>query len=777
MSGIVEGYNYDIFISYRPKDNKGDKWVSNFVEALKAELEATFKEDVSVYFDENPHDRLQETHHVEKSLEDKLKCLIFIPVLSQTYCDPGSYAWQYEFLPFLGMVKNDPYGKDIKLRSGNVASRILPIRIHDIEPEDVKLFEKETGTVLRAMDFVFRTSSGVNRPLRVNEEHPQDNLNKTYYNDQINKTAHAIKEIILGIKAGQVREGREHNQTRVLPGESVNEDRKSLFAKHTSRGKYKLLAPLAISALIIIAGILLYPIIFKKDKFEAIRDTDGRISIAVMPFENLTGDTTLNWFQRGISSLIINGLAGSSELALRDDQTMFEAMESMHEVFTAGISPSRARKVAEKVNAETYISGSFQGTGGRYRILSKLVDTKTGDIVYTNQVEGDLKSSEYLALTDSLCNKLKDYLEIRSLEQKADNDFREVYPNSAEAYRYFIEGVNLILTSDYESAVVSLKRALEIDSTFTFAKFYIAFAYSFWGSSGSWDQSVLWTQKAYEGRERLPAKYQNWLGMWHACYYGKSQQDILRYCDLLEKSGIESRLLWLDIGLTYSNFSDLYDKAVEAFEKVEEISLERGSDWKYDRYYRAYCEALLLADKPESAIRISQKGLQIKPNDPWLIAYQGSSNVMLGDTLAAGNNISELRSYLSGNNYSKSFEELAVAYLYLSGKDTITAEKYSRKAYDLEPENTARIYNLSRILIRSGININEGLELAMKGLERAPDDLDLLWMKGLALHKLGKHEEALLILKEVFEKWTGYSNDLENDLKEAEQAVARQKNN
>lgn len=294
MSGIIEGYNYDIFISYRQKDNKGDRWVSNFVEALKAELEATFKEDISVYFDENPHDRLQETYNVEKSLEDKLKCLIFIPVLSQTYCDPGSYAWQNEFLPFLRMVENDPLGKDIRLRSGNVASRILPIRIHDLEPEDVKLFEKETGSVLRAMDFVFRTSSGVNRPLKMNEEHPQDNLNKTYYNDQINKAALAIKEIILGIKVEQVTDREEHNQTRYMPGESTDEVRRSIFARHTSRGKNKLIASLVLGVLIIIAGILLYPKIFKRDKFKEIRDPDGRVSLAVMPFENLTGDTTLN---------------------------------------------------------------------------------------------------------------------------------------------------------------------------------------------------------------------------------------------------------------------------------------------------------------------------------------------------------------------------------------------------------------------------------------------------------------------------------------------------
>jgi len=56
MSSIIPGYEYDIFISYRQKDNKYDGWVTEFVNHLKDELEATFKEDISIYFDENPHD-------------------------------------------------------------------------------------------------------------------------------------------------------------------------------------------------------------------------------------------------------------------------------------------------------------------------------------------------------------------------------------------------------------------------------------------------------------------------------------------------------------------------------------------------------------------------------------------------------------------------------------------------------------------------------------------------------------------------------------------------
>lgn len=32
MSSIIEGYNYDIFISYHNKDNKGDAWAMEFIE-------------------------------------------------------------------------------------------------------------------------------------------------------------------------------------------------------------------------------------------------------------------------------------------------------------------------------------------------------------------------------------------------------------------------------------------------------------------------------------------------------------------------------------------------------------------------------------------------------------------------------------------------------------------------------------------------------------------------------------------------------------------------
>jgi len=194
MPSIVPGYEYDIFISYRHKDNKGERWVSDFVEALRTELESTFKEEVSVYFDENPNDGLLESYHVNKSLEGKLKCLIFIPVISQTYCDLKSFAWLHEFCAFNKLASNDRFGIDIKLLNGNVASRILPVKINVIDADDQHLIEKEIGGVLRSIDFIYK-SAGVNRPLKRDDTRSENN-NHFSYRDQVNKLANAIKEII-----------------------------------------------------------------------------------------------------------------------------------------------------------------------------------------------------------------------------------------------------------------------------------------------------------------------------------------------------------------------------------------------------------------------------------------------------------------------------------------------------------------------------------------------------------------------------------------------------
>jgi eukaryotic-like serine/threonine-protein kinase len=202
MASILEGYSYDIFISYRQKDNKYDGWVTEFVDNLQRELESAFKEEISVYFDINPHNGLLETHDVSASLEEKLKCLVFIPILSRTYCDPRSYAWDHEFRAFAERVSKDKFGFKIALPGGNIATRVLPVRINDLNTTDTKLCESILGGVLRPVDFIYR-SAGVNRPLRSKDDEIIKSPTQILYRDQINKVSLAVMDIIESIKSSE----------------------------------------------------------------------------------------------------------------------------------------------------------------------------------------------------------------------------------------------------------------------------------------------------------------------------------------------------------------------------------------------------------------------------------------------------------------------------------------------------------------------------------------------------------------------------------------------
>ncbi len=252
MPSILPDYEYDIFISYRHNDNRSG-WVTEFVKALEEELAATIKESLSIYFDKNPHDGLQQHHEVDESLKEKLKSLMLIPIVSQTYCDPKSFAWAHELIPFIQQANGDSLGLKTKVSGGNIASRVLPIRIHDLDNSDKRLFEEATGSVMRPIDFVYK-ESGVNRPLRPTDDR-NTNQEQIDYRNQVNKVANAIKEIISGVQKKPVNSRLLETNIATAPeiSSTPNVKKTRTFGLPKIRGAnaYKLLAIIMLVAFVI----------------------------------------------------------------------------------------------------------------------------------------------------------------------------------------------------------------------------------------------------------------------------------------------------------------------------------------------------------------------------------------------------------------------------------------------------------------------------------------------------------------------------------------------
>lgn len=541
MSSLLPGYEYDIFISYRHNDNRSG-WVTEFVKNLQEELATTIKDPVSVYYDSNPHDGLLETHNVNKSLEGKLRCLIFIPILSHTYCDPKSFAWNNEFLVFCKLAKADQLGLDVRLTNKNVASRILPVQIHDLDEKDKRLFVNESGAPIRAIDFIFKTQ-GVNRPLTP-QDNRADNLNRTLYRDQLNKTANAIEQIVQALASPvgyvpapalpKVYSRDPSSQTGIswvwsellrrnvlraaftyvivalllhqllifltpilkLEARIVNLTTwimlvgfpfATLFAwfyEVSPHGIIRTTSPQAATnpfppnkkkpfTGVSIVSILLFALGLQYFYFNYIKtpliDKAGNnvIAIAVLPFENRSGDEKDKYIAEGITDDIINRLTIISRFKVTNRRNS--------EKFQGQLLPFD--DVAKDLEVKVLITGSVERHGNQISVRAQMID-ETNTYLWGNTFHRTTEN--IVAVQSEIALMIAEQLKIQ-LNDVEKTRLQSSATNNSSAYDYYLRGRSLYYKyrpTANDSAIWQFKQAIALDPNYARAWAGLGDAYS-----------------------------------------------------------------------------------------------------------------------------------------------------------------------------------------------------------------------------------------------------------------------------------------------------------
>ncbi len=738
MASIIPGFEYDIFISYRQKDNKGERWVSKFVDALKVELESTFKEEVNVYFDINPRDGLLETYDVDASINEKLKCLIFIPVISRTYCDLKSFAWENEFKAFAEQASKDQFGLKVKLPNGNIANRILPIQIHDLGTEDRALLEKELGGMIRAIEFIYK-EPGVNKPL-TSEDDEKKNLNGTKYIIQINKVANAIEEIISGLKGIRTGIGQEHIIRSVASNEIRKDQPLSKLKKQVKKGKLKLISGVLVIAILAIVMFFAYPEIFKKDTLDKLRASGENISVAVMPFRNMTNDSTLNIWQDGIQFNLIASLSGSPDLKVRQTELMNSLLQGKGISDYALITPAVAGKISQNLDANIFIYGNINESGGKIRISAQLIDSKTEEVFKSFQVDGDI--NKILKITDSLSTMIKNFLVISSLTKEISPEFQTIMPNSADAYKSFILGYKAYFRGENSSAIKLFNQSIKIDSGFVYAYFWLSIAY---GNQGLYNQAAKWSLRVYEKKDQLPFEFKIWANFVYARYNEKSISEELKYAKQLLEINDRIPLTHWAVGLPYFEMHQ-YNNAIPELEKTLEIYKNWNVKPLNSNFYETLITAYYETGNYRKEKELLKKAFEDFPDDPGLIGSQTILYLAEGDTVDANQNINKFISLSKDNSESEATIEDDLADIFLSAGIPDKAESYYRKAVSAEPANPVRMNYLAYFLIDSDRNPDEGLKLINEALKIDPDNPGFIDTKGWGFFKQGRYKESLQLL-------------------------------
>jgi tetratricopeptide (TPR) repeat protein len=754
MASIIKDYKYDIFISYRQKDNKGEKWVSEFVEALKTELESTFKEEIGVYFDINPSDYLLESYDVNASLKDKLKCLVFIPIISRTYCDSKSFAWENEFKAFVELASKDHYGLKIKLSNGNVASRVLPVRIHDLDEVDIKECESVLGGFLRGIEFIYK-EAGIDKPLSPNDNEKK-NLNGTNYRIQIIKLAHSIKEIILGMKNEPAQTAKEKVQRKQSSKDVREEEQKIDQEKPAKVRSTRFLTLTGIVMLLIFAGIFIYPKVFNRNTVEKLRAAGERVRVAVMPFQNMTNDT-IKWndYQYIIQTSLTSFLSNFPEyLQVRQTESINDLLKNSGIKNHASFTPSFAGKISQKLDADIFIYGNIIKSGNVIRLIALITDTKTEEIIKSILIEGSSGETNFLPRIDSLSEMVKDFLLLAELKkgmgkEQTSDEFFQVTTNSLEAFKYYICGMN---APDTKTTLEWFRKAISVDSNFVLPYIYATWNYISSGRNGNiqdFDSAKKWCLKIYNRRDQVPQMQQLLIKSEYAFLF-ESPIEQNKYLQEILNNDDQQPITYYMLGVNYMDMGD-NDKAISALEKGIEIYMKWGikPSW-LSLFYGSLLQSYIRTGRYMEGKMLVQKYQKDYPSAN-LNNSKATLSFLEGDSIVGNKYVNEWLAIRQKNSASEESNISGLISIYSRGRMPDKAKYYCHKLLSLQSASLQTINASAWNLLSDDRNANEVLELAERALSISPENHIALHRKGWAFYQLGKYKESLDFMQKNLE--------------------------
>ncbi len=182
----------------------------------------------------------------------------------------------------------------------------------------------------------------------------------------------------------------------------------------------------------------------------------ARPVVAVLPFENMSGDPEQAYFSDGISEDVITELARFRELMVIARNSSFAFRGKAVDV----------REVGRALGAGYVVEGSVRRAGERVRITAQLIDAATGTHLWAERYDRPLE--DVFAIQDEIARGIVATVAARVLED-SEAAARRRPPRDMRAYDLFLQGLRLsdVYTPGVqEQAREFFERARELDPTF-----------------------------------------------------------------------------------------------------------------------------------------------------------------------------------------------------------------------------------------------------------------------------------------------------------------------
>jgi TolB-like protein/Flp pilus assembly protein TadD len=180
------------------------------------------------------------------------------------------------------------------------------------------------------------------------------------------------------------------------------------------------------------------------------------LSMAVLPFENINAEPGKEFFSDGISGELLDVLGHYPGLRLAARSSSFQFRGK-----NAGV-----REVAKALNVSYVLEGSVQRAGDKLKVTAQLIDTASGNAVWSETYDGDLE--DVFDVQNDITGKIGEALK---LQASAGTMAAPSVAAAADiqAYDLYLEGRELLHLRDgdqFREAVRLFERALRLDAEF-----------------------------------------------------------------------------------------------------------------------------------------------------------------------------------------------------------------------------------------------------------------------------------------------------------------------
>lgn len=178
-----------------------------------------------------------------------------------------------------------------------------------------------------------------------------------------------------------------------------------------------------------------------------------RASIAVLPFDNLSGDSKQDYFADGIVEEIITGLSRIKWLFVI----------SRHSTFIYKGKPADVKTVGRDLGVRYVLQGSVRRSGKQVRVAGQLIDTETATHVWAGRYDG--RRGDIFTLQDEMTMSVIGAIE-PTLRKAEVERARRKRPDSLDAYDLFLHALPLATTAmpqDADKALHFLQKAIRLE--------------------------------------------------------------------------------------------------------------------------------------------------------------------------------------------------------------------------------------------------------------------------------------------------------------------------